>query len=132
MPVKTWTVAHPATTDTLLQVSLSFRMKALSISLIATAGILCGCAATTPKNQTRAQAEVTPSQEPTLFLPSSLTLSLFDPVGITPTVTNSFHWTWTTPLMIEVHAPSPSETTDPFPFQYPQTSYRPEYLIDTR
>src|SRR5882724_11672872 len=102
-------------------------MKASSVTLIVAAGIFCGCAATTPKNQTRAQAEVTPAQEPTLFLPSSLTLSLFDPVEITHTVTNSLHW-----LIIEVHGPSPSRASDPLPFQYPQTSYRPEYLIDTR
>lgn len=86
----------------------------------------------TPKKQTSAQVEVTPYHEPTLFLPSSLTQSLFDNVEITHTVTNSFHWDWTTPLMIELHAPYPSRASDPFPFQYPQTSYRPEYLIDTR
>src|SRR5689334_5698197 len=107
-------------------------MKASSIRLIAAAGILCGCAATTPKKQTSGQVEVTPSQVSTLFSPSSLTLSLSDPVEITHTVTNSFHWDWTTPLIRKAHAPSPSGASDPFPFQYPQTSYRPEYLIDTR
>jgi len=107
-------------------------MKASTISLIAAAGILCGCAATTPKKQTSAQAEVKPSHEPTLFLPSSLILSLFDPLEVTPVVTNSFHWDWATPLVIVVHAPSPSPASDPFAFRYPQTGYRPEYLIDTR
>jgi hypothetical protein len=107
-------------------------MKASSITLIAAAGILCGCAATTPKKQTNAQAEVTPSQERILFLPSSLTLSLFDPVEITHTVTNSFHWELDHPLIIKVHAPSPSPGSDPFAFGYPRTGYRPEYLIDTR
>ena len=112
--------------------SLHIIMKASSISLIAAAGIFCGCAPTTPKKQTSAQAEVTPSQERTLFLPSSLTVSLFDRLEVTPIVTNSFHWDWTTPLVIEVHTPSPSPAADPFGFRYPQTGYRPEYLIDTR
>src|SRR6266496_383067 len=105
-------------------------MKASFICLIAASGILCGCTAKTPKSQTGAQAKGTASQEATLLLASSPTLSLFDPVEITHSVTNSFHWD-STPLRIEIHAPSPSPAFDPVSFQYPQTGYRREYLIDT-
>jgi hypothetical protein len=107
-------------------------MKADSISIMALAGILCGCAATTPKMHKSAQGEVTPYKELTTSLPSWLTLPLSDSLEVTPGVANSINWQQPSAHVIKVHRPSYNPAPNSLRIIGPQTGYRPEYLIETR
>jgi len=98
--------------------------------MISAAVIFSGCASRLPKSSL-VQTKVTFDQEPALFLPSSLGLSLFDRVEVTPPITTNTWQRFHEP-MIEVHARPPNRTSGSFEFGYPRNGYRPEYLIDDR
>jgi len=113
------------------QVTPTF-MKPSTHCLVAIAGVLCGCVATTPQEHSVAKATVEASPEKALLPPPSMPQSIWDTVDAAPATTASFPWERTVIHVIVVPPPPPRIVSELAASPYPKAGFRPEHLIDTR